>query len=875
MEKSQARQLGSASAREARVRSRHAFRGLSAAQARAVLVRRHPSVAAQPGWLDLPGLSPLALATPIGRNLLRVDGGARPDSIVLSAQPLAFRDAEGQFRKIDLGLRKERTGALVADKSPFAVSLPETLDEGIAVGAGDRRFSIRPDVTRSGNVAREQYAAFYGDVDPDTDFVVKPVLGGVETFSILRSPASPESLRLRFNGGKGSELRTQSSVDGFVLSRRGEDLAMVSPPKAWDAQQRPVAVRASIEGGDLVLRVPHRDKDVAYPVVVDPVVVDTCSLYVAAGTGCQVDDWEGGTHVGDAGWAYQGDGRFAPLSGAGYLGSGLYIRNLAQNYYTAGEAGYWFYRAPWGVRIWSALFSNLSQDNLGDNTSCLFVGVLENNGVWGRSSPGTYCAQQTLDQSFRWCPGTSCWDSSGGTPGNAALFGAMAQRTGWSSYWMDHMGGAAIALTEMDWPALNPYVSSPDFPDDWQTDPNRAITIHAGDAGLGLKSITISSPDNPSWQPIDADTGGSANRSFSSCTGGTRLACPMDSWIRVKVGRLREGYSTIRVRAVDMVNKSYTYEHAIGVRSGASDPFPPNLTLSGPAVDNRTQLDFGGWDLEASAVDGAGVASMELLVDGVSDGLEQTNGCAGCTVGAEFTVDTDSLGPGGHTVSVVATDGAGNQTTNAFAVQVPVTVTKRSISSAAAGSAQGQVQVGYVRPTACADAPPFAAHYAGLSVAGFALTHSVSSCARGEGSAAGDHSISYAYGTCDASEGPCATPVTITSRPLCEAHPKLYLDETGAELPYTSMTVKGVPAASYDDGTTVEVYTGGTAVSVSSEDAATTTAVVDALRRASTSDTPAPGVSLTSWPLAGTTRPATTLVAPDATTMDESEARCA
>jgi hypothetical protein len=806
--------------------------------------------------------------------MLRVDGGDGPDSVVVTSQPVSFRDRTGDLRKIDLSL--ERSGdELVTRTSPFGLKLPDALDQGISVGSGDRQFSIRPEVSNAADAAIEQYAAFYGDVDPDTDFVAKPVVGGVETFSILRSPASPEELRFRVSAGAGSELRPADLADGFVLSQGDQDLALVSPPLAWDAQHRPVAVAATVDGEDLVLQVAHRDRDVAYPIVVDPTVIDTCWLYISMTSGCQADAWETTTDpkfaAGTPGWAYSGDSRFGSYVGGGYLGTGLYIRNLVNNYYNNNEAGYWFYRAPTGVRIYQALFANLSQDNTSDNTSCLFVGVLSGTGNWEPNAPATFCAQQTYDAAWTWTPTGNPYYRGGGTEGNSAIFGAMAQRTGWSSYWMDHMGGVAIGLQEMNYSYLVPYISSPDFPDGWQTDPNRFITFHAGDAGLGIRTITFSSPENPAWQAIDADTGAAANKVYDWCTGGARLACPMDVWMKLKLGNLREGYSTIRATVTDIVGKTYTYQHTIAIQGGGPvDSFPPNLALSGPAVDNAARLDTGAWDLEVAATDGAGIATIATVIDGTTDETRTFNSCAGCGVDAEFTIDTEDLVPGGHSIRVIAADRRGNQVTKTLTASVSRTAAMSSLSTLGA-----MMSTDYSEPPACADAPPFTPYYAGATVAGFRLTYSVSSCAPpAESGDPGAHSVSYGYGTCDATVDSCGTPVTITSRPLCEAHAKLYRDESGLELAHTSPTLKGVPAASYNNATTTDLYTGTTTISINSASASVTTAIVNAIRAAPATDVPAAGLPLLTWPAASGTTAATTLDAPDTTMLNATEARC-
>ena len=301
-----------------------------------------------------------------------------------------------------------------------------------------------------------------------------------------------------------------------------------------------------------------------------------------------------------------------------------------------------------------------------------------------------------------------------------------------------------------------------------------------------------------------------------------------------------------------------------------ADTAGPQATLSGPAIDNARRLDAGAWDLDVSAVDASGVASISYVVDGATVETQQLDGCASCTVNAEFTIDTEDLSSGSHSISVAATDRVGNVTTKPVTVSVSSTAAMDSLSSTDA-----MAGTDYSEPTACSGAPPYISYYAGASVAGYSLTYSVSSCEPPvEAGDPGAHSVSYGYGTCDATVDSCGTPVTITSRPLCEAHAKLYRDETGTELPYTSSTLKGVPAASYNNATTTDLYTGTTTISINSASAATTTAIVNAIRRAPATDVPADGLPLLNWPSASGTTVATTLDAPNTTILNATQVSC-
>jgi len=79
--------------------------------------------------------------------------------------------------------------------------------------------------------------------------------------------------------------------------------------------------------------------------------------------------------------------------------------------------------------------------------------------------------------------------------------------------------------------------------------------------------------------------------------------------------------------------------------------------------------------------------------------------------------------------------------------------------------------------------------------------------------------VSFKYGTCDGAYGACRAPLEVQVWPICLRNPSAYgrLDRQGhrvgpPDVAYEALRVRGVPAALYDAGTRLEVYTGHTAV---------------------------------------------------------------
>jgi RHS repeat-associated protein len=262
------RWLESSAAREQRAVSRMAFHGLRAGPARSLLVRDYGSV--------LAGVSANPAAS-VGRRgtVVRYEGDYR--AVVRTARGLEVEDSSvplrvggsgaGGGRSVDLSLGARGEG--FAPANPLVgLSIARDSGGGVGVGVDGLRVTFEGSSVPGSLVGTQ--SVFFGGVGADMDAVVAPSLSGAEFFAVLRSRLSPELLRYRVALPAGATL--QAVAGGAVVSRGGVTLARVPVPSAQDAQGTAVPVQMRVDGDELLLSVGHRERDVAYPVLVDPEV---------------------------------------------------------------------------------------------------------------------------------------------------------------------------------------------------------------------------------------------------------------------------------------------------------------------------------------------------------------------------------------------------------------------------------------------------------------------------------------------------------------------------------------------------------------------------------------------------------------------------
>jgi YD repeat-containing protein len=221
-----------------------------------------------------------AVAVAQAGKLIRYEGdyralvrtSERRMQIITSTVPLRSSMGDGTLRPVDLALRP-RDGAFVAANPLQPVSISRRLEGGVTLdSAGLRIMLVGANVSAS--VAANGQSAFFGSVNPDEDASVSSTLDGAELSTVLRSRLSPQQIAYNVILPPGAALTQRGA--GAVVTRSGRVLASIPAPEALDAQNSVVPTTMQVLAGhELLLDVPHRSLDVAYPLLVDPRIIVT------------------------------------------------------------------------------------------------------------------------------------------------------------------------------------------------------------------------------------------------------------------------------------------------------------------------------------------------------------------------------------------------------------------------------------------------------------------------------------------------------------------------------------------------------------------------------------------------------------------------
>lgn len=709
-------------ARQRRRESRTAYRGRGAVEAAAV-ARRHFR-----GLVEGPPFEPLALESGEKIHRYRGEFGAVVETddgrrlLAESSWPIRSTVGSGELAPVDLRLAADPSGFTprnplvrthVARAAGAAVSFP---DHGVAVGFRPPG----PEASSGDSAIQVDNNAFYGNVAVDTDLLVTPTPSGVETLFHVRSAESPERAALHFELPERSELRLVDDGHAAEIVRRpaeplpglglldsepaeAEPLAFIPPAAAWDAEGAPVSATYVVEGDDLVVEFPHRDRDVLYPLVIDPVV----DLY-------KINDRDQGLRTG--GTDTFSDWEYATNAPAGYMnsntegakGNGLYVWTYGGASYTNGYWGQWIWKfkpTRTGIYLGRTDFSYVDHVPAGGTgvSDCIVEGVFNptgstwNTGHWVQvdGTQGTTpwlsnqnVAGQTYQANKNPCASFGgnykAHHITGSTVGNEMRFGLQMINTGNRTTGATaYMYGATMWLYDNNAPTLSTptHTHTIDgyqyggYPGRWIRDATFTTKATVSDVGLGAKTLSLFLPR------------GYHGSTASGCTGMRDSRC-QTSWtppgpIHYGTADMDDGINTVVLGGYD-VNSTPSAPKEWNLKV---DRKGPTIGLGGSlaAAENDVVYD-GAYDLAITATDGtpggtpaeqrSGVDQVSFSVGSLSkpEWTKTNTGCLGDSCALPHTITFDpapgDLADGTHTAQIVATDRAGNTTTRSLVFEL-------------------------------------------------------------------------------------------------------------------------------------------------------------------------------------------------------------
>jgi len=258
----------------------------------------------------------------------RVVSPAGHRGLVVSSVPMHSSVGGQGDRALDLGVVDR--GAVFAPANPaVATTVPKQTSGEVVLG--DLGIGLGAARQASGRIVGGR--VLYPNSARDTDQAVSVLPTGIETFTLLRSPAAPRSLAVGLRLPAGARVVSSDAMGGgFDVVRDQHRVAHIPLPTASDAVGRAVAVRTAVSASGLELTVDATAKDTAWPVTVDPAVYYDFNNRLTSPGWAPYTSGDGG-----GSWAF-----LNPEGGAGGYGYGLYT-------YGAGAP---FYAAPYSIGEW-------------------------------------------------------------------------------------------------------------------------------------------------------------------------------------------------------------------------------------------------------------------------------------------------------------------------------------------------------------------------------------------------------------------------------------------------------------------------------------------------------------------------------------------
>lgn len=664
LEAAQQSTVSSSSAAQERDRSATQFDDLSRPEAQELAQQTFPDLMAAP--LDALGLPDGDHVTSyLSPTEASVSDEHGKHYMLVGSDALAAKDdGSSTLSKVDLSLSADQ-GALVPNNPSVDVTLPDSAADPLTLPDSGLSVSLASGADVAGRVQDDR--VFYGEVSTDTDYITVPRREGAQVMWQLRSPQATESPSVDLGLPAGEHARLTSALTGAGADGANPSVEIVKDdntvvdtiqaPMAMDADNQPVPARYRLDGDRLYVDVPHREQQVRYPVMVDPMIYE-----VWGGT-----DWQGygagtgGVRAGQWGYHLTTGPGWLPYTNVYGLGPGLFIESAAGNY-TTDQNAYFQWGVPAYVNISNVWFDGLYHQTEGDH---LFAGIA---GPYGWETIDNIGYNTNYEQSNQ--TPNPAWETASAVIGVWEDMSVNHPIPGWVG-----VRGVRILLGDTTPPdvALTNYsvngVSTAIGSDGtrnvapWVSTNDRVqVGLVGADAGLGLQYLGVFDQAR-NW----------VGRAWTTNCNGTRAApCPSNTRIYFTQDLpAQRGYSDLSVTDLDIEGNlnppRYTWRERV-------DGDNPLIKVSGDVYDHRSDGTLGynptvridvNDDPTSSLTapyNQSGVSRVDVYLDGSSSSFYTWNRPAGCNddCDASFSLTLPVTTAGQHRLSVVARDGVGH-----------------------------------------------------------------------------------------------------------------------------------------------------------------------------------------------------------------------
>jgi YD repeat-containing protein len=635
------------------------FEGLDSEQAAKVSGEAFPALVNDPvgGPPKLPaGESIIGFSAD---NAAQVDLPEGRHGVIESVGPMAVETSPGQRTPVDLSLNDVGNG--FEPKTPAVkVRIPKQLDEGVQLS--NSGVSLTP-VTEQGSTlggsegTLNGAAVFYANTQANTDTLAKPLAGGFEIDSLLRSVDSPEALYFKVGMPAGASLVSDEGPGGARVVLDGQTIAGIALPSAQDAAGTNVPVQMSVSGSTLVVTVKHGASEYQYPIAVDPRAYDytmplpsNCTNYKGEKT-----NWE---------FASAGGGFECYTSGYGDIMTTIGGVNVGEydefRYPAHGQAGVAYIEGEMAAtssersKAWTKVQFVYSG---GVEQSYTFANAGES---FGRKLDWA-CDKAVIEEGVEHCRPYNNENELRIVQTDTATENAPEGY----GFWFEFYNGAWVSIYQEKGPEASFNTSESTFDEGrqnvlygsggWLGEHNGAVEITAKDPGLGISDVKIkdltAGAHGEHWtfvDPIYAD---------HQCYG---VWCNVGQTFKTHFTyspEMAEGANTFEVCAEDEAAMKTCTDATVKV-----DNTPPSSIKLKGIAESGAELNAMPHQVTLEATDvTSGVKSIAVLLDGEELG-SPTGSCSPgeCTASRTVTIDGESLGAGEHKLEVEAFDNAGN-----------------------------------------------------------------------------------------------------------------------------------------------------------------------------------------------------------------------